>query len=152
MRSEHGNSLHFISSAADFLHNNFQKKVDFLYINIPPKKPFFEKIKKIAPQNPGSASPRGVGPDVPTLAYPAIPKTVETAKMGLGRAEKGPFSPPPFFFGLSQAYEKVRRVPEGLSKGCEDIPAGMEGSFWDVPAIWAVWAVWAICDRLDLVS
>jgi len=46
MRSEHENSLYFISGAADFLYNNFPKKyillpktVDFLYNNFP-KKPF----------------------------------------------------------------------------------------------------------------
>ena len=51
---EDGNSLHFISSATHFLYKNFPKKyifstttsqkVDFLYTNIPPKKPFFGKI------------------------------------------------------------------------------------------------------------
>ena len=78
MRSEHGNSLHFISSAIDFLYNNFpkslfstttsQKKVDFLYTNIPKKKPVFrKKSKKIAPQNPGLALDRGA--NLPTLLY-----------------------------------------------------------------------------------
>ena len=51
-------------------YNNFPKKVHFLYTNIPKKAIFRGKIKKIAPQNPGSAPPRGSGP----LCRPADPR------------------------------------------------------------------------------
>ena len=87
-RSEHGNGLHFISSAVHFLYNNFpkksifstttsQKKVDFLYTNIPQKAIFQEKNQKNCSPKPRDAPPRGgSGPraDPPTLADPAIPK------------------------------------------------------------------------------
>ena len=76
MKSEHGNSLYFISSAVGFLYNNFPKrpffiqqlpkKVDFLTQTSPKKAIFWKKFKKIAPQNPGLAPRRGVGPAVPT--------------------------------------------------------------------------------------
>ena len=88
MRSEHGNSLHFISSAVHFLYKSFPKKsifstttsqkVDFLYINIPPKSHFSGKnFKKIAPQNPGSPPPGGRAPvptrrPSPTLLYQSL--------------------------------------------------------------------------------
>ena len=76
MRSEHGNGLHFISSAVDFLYNNFPKKADFLYTNIPKKSHFLVFFfKKIAPQTPGLA-PGGRGANLSTFANPAIPKTV----------------------------------------------------------------------------
>ena len=61
------------------------------------------------------------------------PKAQETAKIGLGRAEKGLGA----FFGLSRPFfvlsrpNKDRagseRVPEGFPKGWEGIPAGVEG-------------------------
>jgi len=89
MSTEHGNSLHFISSAVHFLYKNFPKKVHFLYNNFPKKSIFstqtssqkaifWEKIKKIAPQNPGSAPP-GLGrrADPPTGADRAIPKPAQ---------------------------------------------------------------------------
>ena len=66
MRSKHGNSLHFISSAVHFLYNNFPKKSIFSTQTSPKKaicRDFF--LKKIAPQNPGRHPP-GVGPAVPT--------------------------------------------------------------------------------------
>ena len=55
------------------------------------------------------------------------PKALETAKMGLGRAEKGPLG---VFFGLSRPTkdrEGSERVPEGFPKGWEGIPADLEG-------------------------
>ena len=64
MRSEHGNSLHFISSAVHFLYKNFPKRRFSLHKH-PPKKPFFGIFfQKIAPQNPRLA-PWG-RPAVPT--------------------------------------------------------------------------------------
>ena len=55
------------------------------------------------------------------------PNALETAKMGLGRAEKGPLGA---FFGLSRPNkdrEGSERVPEGFPKGWEGISAGVEG-------------------------
>ena len=86
MRSEHGNSLHFISSAVHFLYKNFPKKSIFSTTTSPksrfslhkhpPKKPFFGKIlKKSLPKTQGPP-PRGLGrrADPPTGADRAIPK------------------------------------------------------------------------------
>ena len=77
MRSEHGNSLHFISSAVHFLYNNFSKKSIFSTTTSqksrcslhkhPPKKPFFrEFFQKNRSPKARVAPPPGVGPAVPT--------------------------------------------------------------------------------------
>ena len=85
--SEHGNSLHFISSAVHFSYKNFQKKYIFSTTTSPkcrfslhkhpPKKPFFGIFfsKKLLPKTQGRHFGGGGRADPPTLADPAIPKT-----------------------------------------------------------------------------
>ena len=75
MRSEHGISLHFISSVVHFVYNNFPKKSIFS-AQKSPQKPFFrEKIKKSLPKTQGRPPP-GLGrrADLPTGADRAIQK------------------------------------------------------------------------------
>ena len=60
MKSEHGNSLYFISSAVGFLYNNFPKQSIFSTQTFQKKSHFsICFFKKIAPQNPGLAHPAG---------------------------------------------------------------------------------------------
>ena len=78
MRSEHVNSLHFISSAVHFLYNNFPKKSIFSTQTSPKEAIFREKNQKNRPPTPRVGPPPpppARRADPPTLADPAIPKT-----------------------------------------------------------------------------
>ena len=66
MRSEHGNSLHFISSAVYFLYNNFTTNSIFSTQTFPQKAIFRENNQKNRSPNPRVAPPRGGGSTVPT--------------------------------------------------------------------------------------
>ena len=107
MRSEHGNSLHFISSAAHFLYKNFPKKYIFSTTTSPksrfslhkhPQKKtifgffFSKKFQIFCPQTQGrQPPPEGWArrADPPTLADPAIPKTGWRAWKPVGELVEG---------------------------------------------------------------
>ena len=109
-RSEHGNSLHFIPHAVHFLYNNFPKKSIFATQTSPQKAIFWEKFKKIAPQNPGWAPPppppgRARRADPPTLADPAIPNAFIRVLPLLGKQWKI------LVYALIRSVASIRQLP-----------------------------------------
>ena len=133
MRSKHGNSLHFISSAVHFFYKNFQKKSIFSTTTSPksrfslhkhpPKKPFFGFFfsKKSLPKTQGRHPPGG-GAAVPTrrpsptLLYQSLPKMVKNPIF------RGSKNGPKIAQKLPKMVQKWPNNSRGCPQKCQKIP------------------------------